>query len=207
MVILAAAIAAAIALAVFEHDTTPFAVHVLIIAGLALVPLWLALALVRTGPAAALALMVISAILAEIGYFTSNNPWDDRWDNYARMGERIRNEVQADDKILACGRPDPAIVWYAGRDLPVASDIETRLVRMYGKDGGQRLWQQWMQGGRPLWVVASDRERDGFAGVRLDQIGSAVSVDDQQLVLFRRQTSPVDDTRQHGAFSGSMPER
>ena len=207
MAILATAIAAVIALAVVEHGTRPFAIHVLIIADLALVPLWLALAFVRTRPTGALALMVISVILAEIGYFTLDNPWDDKWDNYARMGQRIRKEVPADDKMLALERPDPALVWYAGRDLPVARSIEARLVRMHGRDDGQRLWRQWLQEGRPLWVVASEREAYDFKDVRLVQAGSGVSVGDRRILLFRRQASPVAEAQLHGKDPGSIPEK
>jgi len=206
--ILAAAIAAVVALAVVEHDARPFVVHVLIIADLAVVPVWLALALVRTKSSAALAMIMISVLLAEIGYFTMDNPWDQKWDNYARMGQRIRNEVPADNRILALGRPDPALVWYAGRDLPVARNIEARLVRMHGKNDGQRLWWQWLQEGRPLWVVTSGRKEDDFReGIRLDQVGSEISVGKRQIALFRRQTSPVNEAQSHGGYSGSMPEK
>lgn len=201
IVLLATAIAAVVALAIIEHDARPFAIHVLIIADLALAPAWLALAFVRTRPAAALALMVLSVMLAEIGYFTLNNPWDDRWDNCARMGQRIRNEVPADEKIIAFGNPDAAIVWYAGRELPVAKDLEACLVKRHGKDDGQRLWRQWLQEGRPLWAVVSDRDkddrdkndrdRDGFAGGRFDQVGIPVSAGDRQLTLLRRRAPSV----------------
>jgi len=185
-VILATAIAAVVALAVVEHDVRPLAVHVLIIADLALVPLWLAMAFVRTKPSAAIAMMVISVVLAEIGYFTLDNPWYNRWKNYAGMGRRIRSDVPAGDKIVALSRPDPALVWYAGRNLPVAAKIETRLVRTRGKDDGRRLWRQWLQQGRPLWVIAWGRQADNLKQVRLDQVGSAISVRDRQLSLYRR---------------------
>lgn len=207
LVILGTAMAAAIALAVVEHDARPFAVHVLIIANLALVPGWLALALVRTRTAVALAMMVIAAILAEMGYFTLANPWGTKWDNYARMGRRIRNEVPPGDKIVALGNPDAALVWYAGRDLPAARLIEARLVRMHGNDDGQRLWRQWTQADRPLWAIDCDRETDGFAGVRLDPVGSAVPVNDRELMLFRWRTSPAGDPPPHGAHSGGTTER
>jgi len=183
--ILTTVIASVVALMVIEHETRRFVVHVLIIGDLALVPVWLALAFVRTRPTAALAMMVMSVVLAEIGYFTLNDPWDDRWDNYAHMGQRIRTDVQADDKIVAFIRPDPSLVWYAGRDLPMAQDIESRLLRMHGKDTGQRIWRQWLQEGRPLWVVTSDREADDLRDVRLDQVES-VSVGEQTVILFCR---------------------
>lgn len=184
--ILAAAVATLIALAVVEHDQRPLVVHVLIIADLAVVPLWLAMAWVRSKPTAAIALMAASVILAEIGYFTLTNPWDNRWDNYAILGRRIRNEVPHDSRILALERPDPALVWYAGRDLPIAAKVEARLVRMHGKQTGESQWQHWLDQGRPVWVMASDREASETKPMSLTQVGNLVSIDGQQLGLFRR---------------------
>lgn len=186
LMILTAAVGAVIALAVVEHEQRPLVVHILVIADLAVVPLWLALAWVRSRLAAAIALMVASVVLAEIGYFTLNNPWDDRWDNYARMGQQIRTEVPAGDKIVAVTRPDPALVWYAGRDLPIAARIEARLVRMHGKQTGESQWQHWLDQGRPAWVMASDREAREAKAISLTQVGNLVSIDGQQLGLFRR---------------------
>ncbi len=182
--ILVTAVAAGVALLVVKHDTRPFIIHLLVIAVLALAPVWLALALIRTRPAAALAMMVLSVILAESGYFTLNNPWTDRWDNYARMGQRIRNDIPADNRIIALERMDPAMVWYAGRDLPIAGDIEACLVRLHGGDEGRRLWSQWLQQGRPLWIVSSNQQAEAFKDVRLDQIESIV-VSGRQITLFR----------------------
>jgi len=203
--IMVVAITAGIALAVIENDGRPFVVHVFIIVALAMAPVWFALAFVRTKPAAALAIMFMTVVAVEMAYFALENPWRKRWDNYARMGQRIRKEVPAGDKILALERPDPALVWYAGRDLPVARDIEARLVRMHGGDNGQRLWRQWLQEGRTLWIISSDQEAEGFKDVRLDPVGSGLSVGDEKVMLFRRHAPLVAaETQSHGAESHSI---
>lgn len=206
IVILATAVAAVAAFAVVEHDTRPFAFHILIMADLALLPVWVAWALVRTKPAAAVAMMVISVVLAEMGYFTLEDPWDDKRDKYASMGQRIRNEIPADDKILALSHINPALVWYSGRNLPVATNIEARLVRLHGKEDGQRLWRQWLQQGRPFWVVASDQEAEDFKQVHLDQVGSAIFVKDRRLSLFRGRTPSIPEAQSHQTQVGNMPD-
>lgn len=205
ILILAAAIAAVTALGIVDHDTRPFAFHILILADLALLPLWIARALVGTRPAAAVAMMVISVALAEMGYFTLEDPWDnDKLDKYASMGRRIRSEVPADDRILALSHVNPAIIWYSGRELPVASNIEARLTRIHGKDKGQRIWRQWLQDGRRLWCLALDREAEDFKQVHFELVGSAMSVKGRQLSLFRERTPSVPVVQSHQAKSNRV---
>lgn len=184
--ILLTATATAVALAVVEHDHRPLVIHVLIITDITLIPLWLAVALVRSKPAVAFTLMIISVVLAELGYFTIANPWDDRWDNYAILGQRINTEVPADSRIMALEHPDPALVWYGGRDLPMADKIEARMIRVHGKRMGKGLWQQWLAQKPPLWAIASGRKSREVKTMHMTQVGNPIPVDGRQLGLFRR---------------------
>ncbi len=206
IIILAAAIAAVIALGIVDHATRPFAFHILILADLALLPVWVARALVRTRPQAAVAMMLISVVLAEMGYFTLENPWNNKRDKYASMGQRIRKEVPANDRILALSRVNPAIVWYSGRELPVASQIEARFTRTRGKDKGHRLWRQWLEDGRALWSLAWDREADDFKDVHLDRVGKTMSVKGRELSLFRGGTPSVPAAQMTKAHFGNIPD-
>lgn len=184
LTILVATAGAVVALAVVKPERRPLVVHVLVIAGLAVVPSLAAMAWVRSRPAVAIASMVTAVLLAEIGFATLTNPWDTRWENYAILGRRILNEVPADDRVLALEPPDPTLVWY-GRDLPVASQAEARLVKTHGKDKGNPLWQQWLSQGRPVWVIASDKKARETKALSLSQVGNLVSIDGQNLGLFR----------------------
>jgi hypothetical protein len=76
---------------------------------------------------------------------------------------------------------------------------------MHGGDNGQRLWRQWLQEGRTLWIISSDQEAEGFKDVRLDPVGSGLSVGDEKVMLFRRHAPLVAaETQSHGAESHSI---
>jgi len=186
LVVLVAAVGAGVALTIVDHASKPLAMHVLIIAGLSLVPVWLALPLVGSKPARAVALMVISVFFGEMGFLTMNNPWDLRWENYASLGRWIQKVVPVEDKIFAFNAPDPSLVWYARRDLPAAKKIEARMVRMYGEDEASRLWGKWLKEDQTPWYVVCDRDMDELAKSPLEQVGDAISVGDKGIALFRR---------------------
>jgi 4-amino-4-deoxy-L-arabinose transferase-like glycosyltransferase len=183
--------AAAVAVALAPHDTRPKVVHILVIAGLAAPMLWLAVLAMRAGRLnAVLACLVVASAVGNLGFNTRLDLWNDKWNDLAGFARNISANTTA-ARLAAWRQFDPTLIWYLGRDLPPATTRRDRLVRLYGKDQGQRIWQQWLYANDPaLYIVGEKTDVAELSACGFEPEapieGNAVYMP----LLFRRQQTP-----------------
>jgi 4-amino-4-deoxy-L-arabinose transferase-like glycosyltransferase len=186
-----AAVGAIIALATIPHDLRPKVMRILLIADLALLPVWAAvLALSRARPYCAVAMLVLAVVLGELAFMWRPVLWSQKRESYAQLGQAIGRDVAPAADLTAWVKSDPAIVWYAGRDLPPAEKQKARLVRVHGKEPGEDRWRHWLLAGdRPLYVLGTTADASELSKLGFEAATAVEDGDRGELRLYRRQMS------------------
>lgn len=142
-------------------------VHLALIAALALPLLWAAvIAFARARPALAAGLMVAAVLFADLAFVCKSGLWNQRWENCATLAHTATAALPPSGLLATWDDVDPAIVWYAGRDIPEADKLSAKLVRLHGKAAGEAKFAQWLQSGRPTIIIAARA-----AGTELQKLG------------------------------------
>lgn len=136
-------------------DTRPQALHILVLTVLGAAPLWAGWFVVCRGQMlAALTCLLLAAVLVELGYTAREDLWTDKWNRVADFARTLSASVEAGDiRLAAWHDPDASVIWYFGRDIPVATRFREHLEKLHGVEEGKQLWRHWLEEAPPLEIV------------------------------------------------------
>ena len=180
--------AGALGVTLFAHgDARSLAAPLPVIAGAALVPLAAGtVALLRGRTALAVGTMLAAAALAELAAVSFARTWDRAWEDYARFARAVTAEVPADQAIASWEKPNPALVWYAGRELPRLDRLRARFERLHGAGRAEAPWRRWLADAGPAWVIAAPDAAEQLAALGYADTGRHAGSDDKEVALFHR---------------------
>ena len=89
------------------------------------------------------------------------NLWTDKWVRLEQFSRKLAADEDAGSIRLASWRtPDAAIVWYADRDVFVATAFRDHLRASLEPREADRRWRRWLDSANPPLVIIGEMKKD-----------------------------------------------